>query len=167
MDSQEALKYVLSIIKEKYVSLESPNFCFVSEVYNKNPYEKILKSLNSYFSHIKDDTDLNYDHCFRYLLSSNFSREELTLELSMLAPLAVILKSGPGNKPQLVDPEKSTLTQEESELINILNREKIQFPNKELLSYPANLKLFYTEPENVMIYQALFSDIDVAPWLEK
>ncbi len=26
------------------------------------------------------------------------------------------------------------------------------------------IKLFYTEPENVAVYQVLFSDTDILPW---
>jgi hypothetical protein len=41
---------------------------------------------------------------------------------------------------------------------------RVPILTSEVLKTRIPLKLFYTEPENVCIYQALFSDVDLLPW---
>jgi hypothetical protein len=37
----------------------------------------------------------------------------------------------------------------------------------EILVVPIEMKLDYTDPENVRVYQALFSDTDTLPWVSR
>jgi hypothetical protein len=150
---------LLKVIELKHKSFDQPNFSFVKETVSANPYQSLIDELMNIFE-IKDITDINDDVSFNYLLSS--SDRQWVVELSMVGLYAIILKKSDTGSLELVTAD--TTMQEEQIIMSLLINNKFDILEKEILEHPCPLKLFNTEPENVSIFQALFSDTDLYPW---
>ena len=151
-----------SILKEislTYKSLSEPNFSFVDKAISSNPYRDIVTEIGKKFL-IEDIADTNDDVSFRYKLS--MKTKTWILEISMVGPYAVLLKEKNEYEYKIVDSDLCML--EESKIISLCRQGNIVFLKRHDLEVPVDLKLFNADPENVCIYQALFSDVDVLPW---
>lgn len=60
---------IFKSISNKYKSFESPDYGFVKDVFESNPYENLIGQLSEHFQ-LKDITDINYDVAFFYTLES-------------------------------------------------------------------------------------------------
>jgi len=154
------IKALLKVIQHKYKSLEHPDFSFVSKVNATRPYYSLINKLANWFG-VKEISDVNDDVSFRYLLSK--SKNQWVIELSMLGLYATILKISDTGNIKIVT--QNTTNQEEQTINSLLIQNQFELLSQEELEYPLRtLKLSNTEPKNVCIYQALFSDTDVLPW---
>ena len=147
------------VIKQAYTSLEQPNFSFVSKAISSRPYDSIIQQMRSLFE-IEEITDSNDDVSFRYLLSK--SKNQWVIELSMLGRYATVLRISGVGPIQVVTQNISV--QEEQEIFSLLTENQFTVLGQQELEQSFPLKLPNTEPGNVCIYQALFSDTDVFPW---
>lgn len=147
------------VIERTYTSLEQPDFSFVSKAISSRPYDSVIQQMRSLFE-VEEVTDPNDDVSFRYLLSK--SNYQWVIELSMLGLYAAVFRISNASSIKVVT--ENTSIQEEQEIFNLLIENKFNVLGKKELEQPLPLKLFNTEPENVCIYQALFSDTDVLPW---
>ncbi|WP_329429473.1 hypothetical protein OG339_12770 [Streptosporangium sp. NBC_01495] len=77
-------------MRRTYGSLEEPQFHFVQEVFNRTPYREIMEALSSKYQ-IIDDTDINCEVCFTYMVQCE---RYLAVRLSMVAPYASIFSTG-------------------------------------------------------------------------
>ncbi len=148
------LNEFLDVLERNYKSLEQPDFSFVSSAISSKPYDALIKNLRELFD-VEEITDTNDDVSFRYLLSK--SSEQWVVELSMLGRYAVIL-----GQHGLVTLSHST--QQEQRILSLLLENQFVVLEQQQLEQPVSITLSNTEPENVCIYQALFSDTDLLPW---
>ncbi|OQW61348.1 MAG: hypothetical protein BVN28_07750 [Nitrospira sp. ST-bin4] len=155
----EDTQRLLNVIQRKYKSFEEPEFWFVSKMISSQPYAPMVSHLQKLFT-VQETTDPNDDVSFVYTLSK--SRREWLLQLSMVDRYAVVLRG--------LDPVGCTFvswdspTPEEQALRELLQVHHFTILDQQTLEQPCPLKMHNTDPENMCIYQALFSDVDVLPW---
>lgn len=149
-------------IKRTYKSLEEPDFSFVKKAISSRPYETLAQRMLSLFD-VEEITEPNDDVSFRYLIAK--SNRRWVIELSMIGRYAVVLRLSDAGAVEIVTPETSV--EEERDIFSILASGEVVVVKKKDLERPFPLKLSNTEPENVCVYQALFSDTDVLPWKVK
>jgi hypothetical protein len=150
---------LITAIKEKYLSLDEPDFSFVNKAVRDNMYRFIIEKLANIFD-VTEVTDLNDDVCFRYVLKKD--SQSWVLEISMLGPYAVIIKTTAEMNYLLV--EAPEMSKYENQIVSALNLGAIVLLKKMQLEEQCNLKLFNTGSEKTCIYQALFSDVTMLPW---
>lgn len=154
----------LSRIKEVYGTLDQPNFSFVMEAVRSRPYEHVISEVVTTLGLASEEySDPNDDVSFQYCLARG--DESWAVELSMLGPFAVVARIGDGWDGILV-PNDPSLSELERQLLAILRSYGLRLLDKEELEQTVPLRLFNTDPGDVRVYQALFSDIDVLPWQE-
>lgn len=147
------------VIGQAYTSLEQPDFSFVSKAISSRPYDSIIQQMRSLFE-VEEITDSNDDVSFRYLLSK--SKNQWVIELSMLGRYATVLRISGARHIRVVT--QNTSVQEEQKIFSLLTENQFKVLGQQDLEQSFPLKLPNTEPGNVCIYQALFSDTDVFPW---
>ncbi len=150
---------VLKAIESNYKSLREPDFSFVSNAVSARPYDSLIDKIHE-FCDIEEITDTNDDVSFRYVISK--SNEQWIIELSMLGLYATVLRIFKAGDIKLVTQNASA--PEDKDIVSLLLKSDFQILGKSELEEALDLKLFNTEPGNVRIYQALFSDTDVLPW---
>ncbi|HEY0607521.1 MAG TPA: hypothetical protein VGD58_31675, partial [Herpetosiphonaceae bacterium] len=105
---------ILSHITTTYRSLENPYFFFVNEIVANQPYKALLSHIQEIFD-VEEDTDLNVDVSFQYVLSRD--QKLWSLQLSMLGPYAAIWRVvGYGEVLEVIDPSTQPLSAVEVEL---------------------------------------------------
>ena len=162
MLNEQKVQDILSLILMKYKSLEEPQFFFVNEVVAMRPYNIVVQRIEQEFL-VEEDTDLDADVSFHYVLTRGTNK--WSLQLSMLGPYAVIWRIVKiGQILEIIDPTIELISEQEQALIQLLWDHGIHILDEDTLTYPIQLRLFYTEPEHTCIYQALFGDYDVLPW---
>lgn len=155
----DALK---EVILNKYGSYEEPDFRFVEYAIKNNPYQNLIESLSRHFKTI-DQTDINTDVAFFYLLDNR--RKQWVLGLSMLGSYAVLLRLT--NKNPKVVSNGTKIDDDEVIILRNLEEQSVSILSQSILESPIKLRLFDTLPENVRLYQALFTDADILPWRNK
>ena len=146
-------------IKRTYISLEQPDFSFISKAISSRPYESLIQQIRSLFE-VEELTDSNDDVSFRYLLSKQ--KNQWLVELSMLGRYATVLRISEIGPIRVIT--QNTCAQEEQKIFSLLMENQFKILEQQELEQPFPLSLSNAEPENVCIYQALFSDTDVLPW---
>ncbi|MBI1925548.1 hypothetical protein HYR99_15005 [Candidatus Poribacteria bacterium] len=124
-------------------------------------YQAIVDELGNIVE-VEEDTDANDDVSFCYLLVKGNKR--WSLNISMIGPYAVLMRINHLRRFEIAYPDDGNLSQLENEITKILQKNSITLLPRYLLECPVPLKLYNTEPENVKIYQALFTDTDILPW---
>jgi len=159
MMTAQDIQMLSETIKRTYTSLEQPDFSFVSKAISSRPYESLIQQMRSLFE-VEELTDSNDDVSFRYLLSR--SKNQWVVELSMLGRYATVLRISEVGPIRVVTQNISV--QEEQKIFSLLMENQFKVLEQQELEQPFPIRLSNTEPENVCIYQALFSDTDVLPW---
>ncbi len=149
-------------IKERYGSLKTPTFGFLDETRIGRPYQGMLDDLLLRFF-VNDATNTNQDVSLVYVIrdQDNLASTQWMLQLSLVSRYGVLFALTK-TQPRLLSSDD--LTSSVRQILDLAQKWKIPLLSDEVLSTPVGLSLFYTEPENVCIYQALFSDIGVLPW---
>ncbi|MBB5921699.1 hypothetical protein FHR81_002739 [Actinoalloteichus hoggarensis] len=143
--------------------LACPDFSFVRAQLAARPYDSAIERIRALDAlEVAESIDLNYEVCFGYEMVGETSI--WVLEISMVAPLAVLARAGGGYWHQLIYPSGEGLTSVEEAVFDILGAQGIEFPSREQLEQPLDMSLAFTDPENVRVYHALFSDEDFLPW---
>lgn len=163
MNDQGILDEVLKLIRQRYRSLESPDFSFVEAALAWHPYETVMSIFHQRFQ-VEEDTDPNDDVSFGYLLTKG--QQRWILRISMLGPYAVLLRLDESDNAAVIHATTTELSALEKELTATLTDHGIHLLGLEVLLHPVPIRLFNTERENTRVYQALFSDCDVLPWEE-
>jgi hypothetical protein len=71
-----------------YGSLTTPNWAFVNDAVSRDPYGELARELVG-FGDVADDTDVNYDVSFTYIVRR--PRRPIVVRLSMVGPYALVL----------------------------------------------------------------------------
>jgi hypothetical protein len=155
---------ILATIESKYHSLVEPDFAFVKQALDKDPFKDLRQILEQTFI-LDDYTDPNDDVSFVYNLhTAQGAVETWSLWLSMVGPYALFIKHQAGTVKNVIDLHSDTPCAEEELVVNVCGQFHLILLDRAMLSKPVPLKLFVTEPENVTVFQALFSDRDLPPW---
>lgn len=153
---------ILQRVRECYLSLDNPSFHFKRKAYAKKIYRHVELLLRGVFE-VEDDTDINIDVSFQYVLYS--TNLIWSVQLSMVGSYAAIWRVvKPGEILQVIDPSTLDLLEDEQKLMQILTQQDIKILDKSSLSIGIPLKLPYMETDKVRIYQALFTELDTLPW---
>lgn len=156
------MQEIIDQIQTTYGSLDEPNFSFRKQQDNARPYDELVATIIEELELTADEyTDLNDDSCFGYTLSGGGG--SWILELSMVGPFATFSRVHEGGR-RILTADDPDLTAPERRIIDLLAGHKLRIMRREELEQPIGLRLFNTDPENVRIYQALFSDTDILPW---
>ncbi len=154
-------------ILQAYGSLEQPSFEFEREERRHRVYEPFLRDLAALllldvlgFFKIANVTDVNSDHGYVFTIEGG---GEWWLQLSFVGFYGVLMRLTERAVLEVVDPgaQKSPV---ENQIVHLIASNGIHLLDKETLEITIRMKLFETDPENVRVYQALFSDRDVLPW---
>jgi len=157
--SDEVLRHVI----EKYRSLEKPDFHWVREEYERDPFAALRAALGSRFD-VADVTDLNSDVSFAYDLKPIEGDGKWTLRLSMVGPYATLVRHQPRTPSEtIVDGPADARSPFESLVLEACASAEYELLSRDVLRLPVKLRLFETSPERVRVYQALFSDVDFLP----
>jgi len=151
---------ILSSMQQRYGSLENPRFDFVETAIDDRPYDALVRELDTHFS-VEEDTDPNDDVSFGFLLRRDTRR--WVLRLSMVGPYAALTRLR-GHRVFLVDPDRTDLSDVEQEILGIVQAHGLTPIDQATLTVRVPLRLHNTDPENVRLYQALFTDTDWLPW---
>lgn len=157
--SIEGTQHLLDIIQRKYKSFEEPEFGFVSKALSSQPYAPLVSRLRELFK-VDETTEPNDDVSFGYVLSRD--GKQWGLELSMVERYAVVFRISSISGVEFVLSGSSV--PEEHTLRELLLAHHFIILDQQTLEQPCPLKMHNTDPENMCIYQALFSDVDVLPW---
>ncbi|WNG16937.1 hypothetical protein [Cystobacter fuscus] len=160
MTPDVSLSEIFARCLEKYGSLSSPSFLFVRQAADQAPYAALLERLKEWFE-ILDDTDLNDDVCFFYVLRRN--GKVWSLLLSMVGPYGLFMRA---DEPRCVvlTSASSDLPDIERTTMDVVRSEGVQLLGSHTLEQPIALNLWPTEPDGVCLFQALFTDSSVFPW---
>ncbi|APU12785.1 MULTISPECIES: hypothetical protein [Actinoalloteichus] len=143
--------------------LSNPDFSFVRNQMETRPYDPAIEQVRALGSvQVAESTDPNYEVCFGYEIVDG--GRIWVLELSMLGPFAVFARAGGGQWHRLIYPHDDDLEPVEHAIFAILAAWHIEFPDRVELEKPLDMALAFTDPENVRVYHALFSDEDFVPW---
>ena len=148
---------LLQAALSQYRSLEQPNFWFQAEAVRKRPYEPLVHELRGWLE-VEDMTDLNADVSFVYRLSA--SGQQWNLMLSMVGPYAVLTQFTEEGETFVGKPTSAL----EGSITALLARHQLERPPKAALKKPVPLRLNYCEPEDVCMFQALFTDLEWIPF---
>ena len=153
---------VFDHIQAAYGSLDKPNFSFRKQQYDARPYDELITSVIRELGVTAEEyTDINDDSCFGYTLSGDGGT--WILELSMVGPF-VVFSRFTENGRRILSADDRDLTPGEQGIMDLLAGSKLRLMRRKELEQPVDLQLFNTVPENVRLYQVLFSDIDILPW---
>jgi hypothetical protein len=160
MLSKASLNDIVARCREKYGSLSSPDFSFVEQFAERNPYSHLMGLLVKFVG-VSDDTDTNDDVSFSYLLQKD--EQQWSLQLSMVGPYGLLIRVAEPAGEVLI-PAGGDLNDVERRIVELLRSEGIQLLDRRILEEPIALRLYNAEPEETRLYQALFADVSQLPW---
>lgn len=163
-EQQKTFDRAIVAAREKYGSLDSPDFSFVQQALDEQSGDDLIREFEKCFR-VEDYTDTNDDVAFFVGLTSRKSGRRWGLALSMVGPFATLLRVGKeGGVETVVTRSERPIDADEERLLNICEEKGFQLLDKKVLSQPVRARLFNTQPERVKLYQVLFSDVDLLPW---
>lgn len=148
----------VEILEKKYGSIQSPKYSFVFHEAEGKPYRSVSLGLHKRFS-VSEDTDLNSDVSFGYLLSTTAGVEFL-VRISMVAPFAYISRMRADGTVSTPIVRKSVKDIVELELIELIELQCIHVLDAKTMEIflPAGHK--NAKP----LYQWLFVNESDPPW---
>jgi hypothetical protein len=160
MSSNVSLNAIVARCEEKYGSLSSPDFSFVGQSAERNPYSGVMELLGR-FLEVVDNTDTNDDVSFSYLLQKD--ERQWSLQLSMVGPYGLFMRVAEPSGVVLTS-SSGDLSEVERRIVDLLRSQGVQLMDRTTLEVPIALRLSNTEPEETRLYQALFTDVSQLPW---
>jgi hypothetical protein len=153
---------ILHQIESTYETLAEPKFHFVKRALVERPYDRLVESVKSDFD-LYETTEEEEDHAFMYALDRE--GKEWVLGISMVGPFAVFARTNPDQSwSKIIIPSDTDLSSRERSVVEKLTAAGLHLLKQEELERAIPLKLFIAEPENVRVFQALFTDTDILPW---
>jgi hypothetical protein len=161
MSDEEQIEQITQQAAARYGSFEAPNRSFQSIIDRERPYRELVDDLMTHFF-LNDATEWNHDVSFRYVVKDT-SGCQWMLQLSMVARYGEFFSLGVTH-PILLEPTATNVAGSESVIRRLLRDHDVTLLGEKIMTTAMPIKLFYTEPENVAVYQVLFSDTDILPW---
>lgn len=148
---------ILKAIEERYGSLEHPNYAFVAELVDDQPFAELVTAISNVVD-VEETTDVNDDVSFRYLLADEARR--WTLDLSMVGPYGLLMRLA----PSLIVVTDDSALGTELEIVRLLQQAGISLLSRTTLESPLPFRRLGAETEHATIYHALISDESLPPW---
>ena len=159
MTSGQLIDELCRIVKEKYGSLDEPNHEFVNKAMSSRPYKKLVSKISEKFD-VEEITDLNEDVSFRYAVARQ--GWGWIVELSMIGPYSVVMREMSSCAVELLS---APMLEPENEIVFLLREHGLLMLERDVLEYPIAMKMLYAEPDRTCLYNALFADSDILPWM--
>lgn len=146
---------LMARLRAAYEELERPRRAFASKIELQKPYRELVSALES-MVRLTDDTDLNEDVCFRYIVNVNgdTDRHTLFLRLSMVGPYAMFEREVGDRRMFLISTEADCPSVLERAILRLLIRHGLMLMSEAHLAFRVHIKL--PGIENPTAYNALF-----------
>ena len=151
---------IIAAMTATYGSLSEPDFGVVSQRLRQQPYRDLVAALDSRFE-VQDDTDSNDDHGLGLVLDRG--GRSWALLLSVVGTYAAFGRIGQAWDAVLTDTSPN-LHADERWVLHELRQAGVRALSQAELEEHVDLMLFNTQPGDVRVYHALFSDIPGLPW---
>lgn len=151
----------IPLLLEKYRSLTQPDYRFVYEVLEQEPYRAVIAQLRTRFD-IDEDTDVNVDVSFGYALRR--SGRLWGLQLSMVGPFAVFWRVVDAEHLMPIGPDDCDVSTDEQFVRQILNENHISLLDPAILKERVPFRRVNEDEPSSTLYQCLFTDLDWLPW---
>lgn len=143
---------IMTSMRSSYGSLSEPDFSFIELDKLISPLLELRNWLDD--AKVTEDTDLDTDVCFSFLIESN--KAERFLQLSLVGPFACIRILGKVDRYLSLSDELDPV---DVRIIEFLQYKDFALVEPSILSRPVpELVLFNTDKRIVSIYHGLFSD---------
>ncbi|MGY0464584.1 hypothetical protein ACW14Y_30690 [Kitasatospora sp. cg17-2] len=143
-----------------------PNFAFVNECYDRNPYAEQIRRMSE-IAGVEECTNLDDDVCFRLEVDGGRRRKWIVL-LSMVGPFAMVIqvdKVGSFFSDLVSTPLVASTDQVAAALLEILRDGGFHVLSAEESTTNAPFMIPPDEePEDGPLYRILFSDATELPW---
>jgi hypothetical protein len=149
-------------IVRSYGSVERPNWSFVNDVVSRNPYDGLTEEL-ARFGHLEDDTDVNCDVSFTYLVRRR--QRPISVRLSMVGPYALLLvatSDHPDGPLDVISTVDDAGSQDERAIVELLDQQGFKVMSGETLERTIRFSL--NNEQVAPLYRALFSFEEEIPW---
>jgi hypothetical protein len=160
MDQAGGMSAYRECMTRSYGSLEHPNWGFVSETVARDPYRSLLTELERELP-VEDDTDINDDVCFTYLVRA---RRYLSVKLSMVGPYALML--GVGNDAdglsQVIADSVDCADDTEHKVLELITRHGFIVLSARQLEQ--RVPITFGGKGGFTVYEGFFSQEDLLPW---
>jgi hypothetical protein len=128
----------------------------VARVQLQEPYRELIGALEPIVC-LTDDTDVNEDVCFRYIINANGGADEnvLLLSLSMVGPYAIFERAVEDSQPVLIFAKADCATTVERSILRLLARHGLVAMSAEHLSFRPDMEL--PDIDHPTAYNVLFA----------
>lgn len=129
----------------------------------RRPYKRLVEEISRKF-HLEDTTDENTDVGFMYALTRG--AESWALAISAVGLFAIFARglATSGAWGEILGPSSPGLLYHEVWLMRELTAANLRLLSKEELEHHVPLHILGSDPADVRVYQAAFSDSDILPW---
>ncbi|WP_372346882.1 hypothetical protein [Streptomyces sp. KL116D] len=138
-------------------SLVTPRRAFALTATRRQPYRDLVEDLAG-IADLTDDTDINCDVCFSYVVGS---RPPYFIRLSMVGAYAAFARVNPSGGAEFIFPGEAPLSEYERDVLRLFEVRRIRVLSRDQLNAAIDLKL--PEIEHVKVYNALFSPEEEMP----
>ncbi|WP_425427558.1 hypothetical protein [Actinoalloteichus hoggarensis] len=155
-----------ALIRQAYGGdLTRPVSFFIDTQLKQRPYDPVINDLGELGLQLHEFTDPNFYVAFGYKITDDTPvTSSWVLELSMVGRFGVLARTAHNEWHRLLYPAEPDLHPIEAAMLDILTTHQITLPTRQELEQPLEMTLDFTDPENVRVYHALFSDEDLLPW---
>ena len=150
-------KDLLDAVKVRYGSLDEPDYSFVEQVVQDQPYARLVRALSE-LAKVEETTDVNNDVSFRYVLHRG--GESWGLNLSMVGPYGLVLRLGPEREVLTDEPVEG----DELRILRLVKDAGITLLSRKALVDRIPFQLLGDETGHATLYQALIGDDPLPPW---
>jgi hypothetical protein len=158
--AQQDHEVLLRLVHEAYEDMDSPRRHFVRRAVQSDRYAEMRFDLRVQF-HADDDTDINCDACFVYVVRSD---PVLIVKLSMVGPYASLSVDHGREGVALIESQDDCVEELERSVYRLLTRHHVRVLSRLNMAMPLPLRL--PDVSRVTVYSALFSpEEDLPSWL--
>ncbi|WP_139334181.1 MULTISPECIES: hypothetical protein [Acidiphilium] len=160
MDNDRLRNEIITDILGAYRDLTNPDFSWVIQKYQSQPYKKNIISMIEHGFSVDEETDLNEDVSVNLYVQKD--EEHYVLKLSLVGKYAVLFRADLQGIYHILSYEDIESSHALRLLTKNFARDEITFLDASIIELPIGLHLFNTEIEDTTFYNALFAD-EIAP----
>jgi len=153
-------KALIELVRVRYGSLEAPNFQWTRDAFDANPHEPIVDALRARFE-VRDLTDPNDDVCVNLAIDGPGSAE-WQVYVSLVGPFVAVTRGDPAGARVVSGPDGGDSA--DQALVDALSAAGLEVLSRAVLETPIDMPMFNAEPDDVCLFNALFTDADMRPW---
>lgn len=144
-------------VQNAYEDVGAPRMSFVSSVEHSRPYRDLVHALSD-VAELTDDTDINCDVCFSYVLRSDGL---YVVRLSMVGPYATFERPAGREGVDLVASRKGCSSDFERDVLRVLTSRGLRVLSDDELDAAVHLALADSDHGTVSVRRALFFPEDM------